>query len=307
MPHSWGVGVVGLGKIAQDQHVPVIEAHPDFHLVAVSSQRGLAVRGACAVRDHADLLAMADVDVVVICTPPQVRHAIARDALSAGKHVMLEKPPTATISELSDLVRRAEAAGQVLMTTWHSQHNAAVDEAKRLLAGQVVSRLAVSWKEDVRKWHPGQSWIFEPGGFGVFDPGVNALSIVTKIMPQPVFLRGADLVFPQNAGAPIAATLRFDGPDHRAEFDWRQEGGEIWEVNVETEGGARLTLAEGGTRLLVDGALRVAAAPAEYQSIYTRFAELLQIGQCEIDEAPFRLVADAFLLGRRQETTAFEP
>jgi hypothetical protein len=208
------IGVIGLGKIAQDQHLPVIAANPDFELVAVSSPRGLAAPGvAHAVRDHAALLAIPEVEAVAICTPPQVRHGIARDALAAGKHVMLEKPPAASISELADLVRLADAAGRVLMTTWHSQHNAAVDEAKRLLAGRTVARLFVNWKEDVRKWHPGQAWIFEAGGFGVFDPGINALSIVTKIMPTPVFLREAVLEFPSSAEAPIAAALRFDGRD----------------------------------------------------------------------------------------------
>jgi D-galactose 1-dehydrogenase len=107
--------------------------------------------------------------------------------------------------------------GKVLMTTWHSQYNAGVDEAKRRLSGKRVSKLFVNWREDVRKWHPGQTWIFEAGGFGIFDPGINALSIVTKIMPEPVFVKGADLFFPSNADAPIAANVTFsvagrDGP-----------------------------------------------------------------------------------------------
>src|ERR1700704_3715551 len=126
------IGLIGLGKIAQDQHLPVIAKNPAFELAAVSSQRGLTAGNALAFRDHAELLAKTpDLQAVAVCTPPQARQAIARDALLAGKHVMLEKPPTATISELSDLKRLAEAKGLVLMTTWHSQYNAGVDEAKR--------------------------------------------------------------------------------------------------------------------------------------------------------------------------------
>ncbi len=56
------------------------------------------------------MLALADLDAVAICTPPQVRHAIARDAIEAGKHVLLEKPPTATLSELEDLRRAGRAS-----------------------------------------------------------------------------------------------------------------------------------------------------------------------------------------------------
>ena len=65
--------------------------------------------------------------------------------------------------------------------------------------------LKVTWKEDVRHWHPGQEWIWEPGGFGVFDPGINALSIVTKILPEPIFADSATIEVPANTATPIAA------------------------------------------------------------------------------------------------------
>ncbi len=301
------IGVIGLGKIAQDQHLPVIAADGAFQLVAVSSQRGLTAPGALAFRDHAALLRdTPELDAVAICTPPQVRHAFARAALAAGKHVMLEKPPTATISELSDLKADAERRGLVLMTTWHSQYNAAVDEARARLAGETVKRLFVNWKEDVRKWHPGQAWIWQAGGFGVFDPGINALSIVTKIMPQPVFVAEAELLTPANAQAPIAANLRFAGHDLRAEFDWRQTGDESWEMTIETQSGHVLVLAGGGARLAVDGVTVVAQPPREHQDIYRHFDLLLREGRSHVDAAPFELVADAFMLGRRTEVEAFQ-
>jgi D-galactose 1-dehydrogenase len=306
------IGIVGYGKIAQDQHVPVIAGSDAFVLVAVASTRGAGPPGLERVfTDHRDMLAMADLDAVAICTPPSVRHAIARDALAAGKHVMLEKPPAATLSELEDLARRARDAGRTLFTTWHSQANAAVDEARRRLAGERVRRLAVTWREDVRRWHPGQAWIWQAGGFGVFDPGINALSILTKILPDPLFVAGATLSFPENADAPIAAEITFatgqGEEDLRADFDWRQEGDQFWDVAIETESGRALHLAEGGTRLTVDGREVVAEPPAEYQGLYARFAELVDAGQSEVDAAPFRLVADAFMIGRRVTVERFDP
>lgn len=304
---AYRIGVIGLGKITQDQHLPVIAQDADFTLAAVSSQRGLTAPGALAFRDHADLLARTpDLHAVAVCTPPQARYAIALDALRAGKHVMLEKPPAATLAELAALEAAAAARGLVLMTTWHSQYNAAVDRARALLAGQSVTRLFVNWKEDVRKWHPGQAWIWRAGGFGVFDPGINALSIVTKIMPQPVIVTEAELLVPENAQAPIAANLRFAGAgDLRAEFDWRASGGETWEITVETASGQRMHLSGGGARLEVDGALAVAEPMREYQGIYRHFAQLLRDGRSHVDAAPFRLVADAFMLGRHRATEAF--
>jgi D-galactose 1-dehydrogenase len=305
------IGIVGLGKIAQDQHIPIIRANPAFELVGVSSQRGLGVDGVPhAFKNHREMLALADLDAVAICTPPQVRHEIARDAIEAGKHVLLEKPPTATLSELQDLRRLGERAGTVVFTAWHSQYNSAVDEARRTLEGERVKRLLVTWKEDVRHWHPGQQWIWEAGGFGVFDPGINALSIVTKIMPDPIFVKRADLQFPANRDTPIAAGLAFTsgdgGGELRAVFDWRQTGPQSWDIEIETEAGARLRLVSGGARLEIGGRVIADETPAEYEAIYERFDALLREGRSEVDDAPFRLVADAFMIGRRVTVEAFE-
>ena len=304
------VGIIGFGKIAHDQHVPAIAGNPAFTLAAITSQRGLSLPGIPTFRTPAAMYAgMPDLDTVAVCTPPQVRHATARAALVAGKHVMLEKPPAATLSELDDLVRFAESQGRVLFATWHSQYNAAVAETKRRLAGKEVATLAVTWKEDVRRWHPGQAWIWAAGGFGVFDPGINALSIVSRIMPSPVFVRRADLTFPSNCAAPIAASLEFatTAPHGSltAEFDWRQTGDQTWEIAIDTGDGDRLLLENGGARLTVNGRLIVEEKPTEYEQIYARFAEILAAGISDIDAAPLRLVADAFLVGRRIETAPF--
>ena len=308
----YSIAIIGLGKIAQDQHVPVIRGDPDATLAAIVSTRGASVEGVPGFRTPAEAYAaLPDLDAVAICTPPQVRYALAREALNAGKHVMLEKPPALTVTELTDLATHAADLGRVLFTTWHSQHNAGVDAARARLAGRRIRRLHIAWKEDVRRWHPGQAWIWEVGGFGVFDPGINALSILTKIMPGPVFVRGAELLTPSNRDMPIAATLRFASPaasddaQLTAAFDWRQTGGQSWSIEVETEEGGTLSLEGGGTTLRVDGVRMVDQPMAEYESLYRRFATLLATRTSEVDAAPFQLVADAFLIGRRVATEPF--
>lgn len=305
------IGIIGLGKIAQDQHLPVIKANPDFQLLAVSSQRGLTHEDAkYTFQDYRELLKIPEIEAVSICTPPQVRHQIAREALLAGKSVLLEKPPAATLSELQDLKELAAKVGRVVFTTWHAQYNKAVDEAKKALAGWTIKRLLVTWKEDVRHWHPGQQWIWQAGGFGVFDPGINALSIVTRIMPEPVFIKASTLEFPANRDAPIAANLTFSMShgqgDLQAVFDWRQTGPQTWDIEVETEAGLSLKLTHGGSCLEIGGRQVVQEQPAEYQGIYRRFDELLNTRQSEVDDTPFRLVGDAFMIGKRVQVEAFE-
>jgi D-galactose 1-dehydrogenase len=308
--NKYKVAIIGVGKIVEDQHLPVIARSPRFELAAVASQRGVPVEGAPTFRTPEEMYrAVPDIDAVAVCTPPQVRWSYAREAIAAGKHVLLEKPSTATVGELIDLRDYAATEKRVIFTTWHSQYNAAVEAAARALAGQTVKYLQINWKEDVRRWHPGQKWIWLAGGFGVFDPGINALSIVTRILPDPIFIRRADLMFPDNCDAPIAARIDFSAAksfEHlRADFDWRQTGEQTWEIQIDTEAGNRLTLAKGGSRLDIDGKLVAEEPMAEYEGIYDRFATLLDDGRSLVDEAPMRLAADAFLIGKRITTEPF--
>lgn len=306
------LALVGLGKIARDQHLPAIAATAGLRLAAIASRSAPATDLPLYPDLAALLAAEPGIDGVTLCTPPQGRFDQAHTALLAGKHLMLEKPPGATLSEVHALQELAAAQGVTLFATWHSREAAGVAPARDWLAGRRIRHVEVVWKEDVRHWHPGQAWIWEPGGLGVFDPGINALSIVTAILPEPMRLERADLSFPANRAAPIAAELAFrtaSGAPVSAAFDWRQTGPQSWDITVETEDGGRLLLTHGGSRLTLDGAPALEAEEAEdaeYRRLYARFAALVAAGRSDVDLAPLTHVADAFLLGRRIEVEAFE-
>jgi D-galactose 1-dehydrogenase len=301
------VAIVGLGKIARDQHVPAIARTKGIELAAVASRNASLDSVAHFPTLDALLREAPEIDAVALCTPPQVRRAQAQSALQAGKRVLLEKPPGATVSELALLVELARQRRRTLFATWHSRFAPGVEPARAFLVGQEIRSVRIAWKEDVRVWHPGQAWIWEPGGLGVFDPGINALSIVTRILPRPIFLTGAELSFPANRATPIAAWLDYadiTGVPVHAEFDWRQTGPQLWDIHIETAKG-HLTLASGGSRLLHEGHVLVDEKEAEYAGIYRRFVELVAAGESDVDIGPLTLVADAFLLGRRVEAAAF--
>jgi D-galactose 1-dehydrogenase len=302
------IAIVGFGKIARDQHLPAIAATDGVTLAAIASRNAsLADIPHFATID--DLLREGPaIDAVALCTPPQVRRVQALKALAAGKHVMLEKPPGATVSELDPLIALAAQNSRTLFATWHSRFAPAVEPARAWLAARRIEKVAISWKEDVRVWHPGQSWIWEPGGLGVFDPGINALSILTRILARPVFVTGAELSFPANRAAPIAARLSLAdaaGLSIAAEFDFRQTGPQSWDIVVDTDDGP-LTLSGGGARLAARDQVLVNTPEAEYPALYRRFVELVAAGTSDVDLAPLRLVADAFMLGRRRTVEPFE-
>ena len=298
------IAILGFGKIAEDQHVPAIAGNDRFELVATSSRSGQGV--AQTFTDWRELIRDVEgLEAVAITTPPGPRYEIARECVLAGLHCLLEKPPTATLSEIADLACLAEGEGVSLFATWHAQHHRTVDAAARALAGKRIARLDIRWHEDVHKWHPGQDWIWQPGGFGVFDPGINAFSIATRIFPGALFVRSAELSLPRDAQTPIAAEIELsspqaDGPLH-CRLDWRRSAGEEWTIAVETSDGIRVRLDDGGAKLTIDGQTTTDEGPGEYPEIYREFLDLIDTRGSRVDIAPLRLVADCLLLGERRE------
>lgn len=296
------IAIIGFGKIAEDQHVPSISDNPRFELAATSSRSGHGIEPLYS--DWRELLRSVEgLEAVAITTPPSVRHEIASVCIETGLHVLMEKPPTSTLSEVDDLIGLAEAKGVTLYGTWHSRHNPSVPIAAQALAGKRIAEMQIRWHEDVYKWHPGQRWIWDAGGFGVFDPGINALSIVTAIFPGALFVRSAQLGVPANAETPVTAEIDFasevaDGPLH-ASFDFLRTEGEEWTIDIKTTDGLNIFLKEGGARLFIDGAEQDVSGPGEYPDIYREFVDLIDQRRSSVDVRPLRLVADSYLAACR--------
>jgi D-galactose 1-dehydrogenase len=301
------IALVGLGKIARDQHCPALAALADFELLAGASPHS-RIEGLPWYRDLETLLREVPiVTAVSLCTTPQVRFDIARYALQQGRDVLLEKPPGMTVNEVTGLVRIAEQKSAVLFASWHSRHACAVQSARAWLAGRTLREIRINWKEDVRVWHPGQSWIWQAGGLGVFDPGINALSILTYLLPGNLVLRDADLSYPENCETPIAARVLLadstDTPVHM-ELDFLHPGAPRWDIEVET-GSGRLLLSRGGKLMTIDDRPVETPPSEEYVSLYAHFADLVHHRRNDVDLAPLQLVADAFLCGRRNTVAPF--
>ena len=304
------VALVGIGKIALDQHVPAINASADWELSATVSRHG-SVAGVPAYDDFDAMLAeRTDIRVVSLCLPPVPRFDYAARAIAAGRHLMLEKPPGATLSECHTLADMAREAGVALYATWHSRQADKVPAAKAWLQDKRLISLTITWRENVRQWHPGQDWVFEAGGLGVFDPGINALSILTEILPDPVHLTGAELQFPENRDTPIAAQCRFHHPhgaDVSMDLDWLEPGAPTWSIEAVTDQG-RMRMENGGGHLIIDDMPddSLPGLTGEYPRLYAQMAKLVETGAVDMDLAPMRHVADAFTLGRRVSVAPFE-
>jgi D-galactose 1-dehydrogenase len=300
------IALVGVGKIARDQHIPSIAGNADYELVATVSRHDPQMDVPWFADLDALLASGIAVDAVALCTPPQVRYELAVKALQHKLHVFLEKPPGATLAEVESLRAIADEAGVTLFASWHSRYAAGVEPARAWLDARRIDDVTIIWREDVRVWHPGQAWIWQAGGLGVFDPGINALSIVTHILPRPFFLTEATLEVPSNCQAPIAADLTFTdslGTPIHMDLDFRQTGPQSWDIIVQTDAG-ELKLEKGGSVLTLPEGVRE-AEDREYPELYARFAGLVKGGVSDVDIAPLRHVADAFLRGHMRAVEPF--
>jgi D-galactose 1-dehydrogenase len=305
--HPIRIGLVGYGKIAQDQHVPAICRNSRFELVAVATL-GQRCPGVNNFSSLAELLANGpQVDAIAFCTPPQGRFALVQQALHAAKHVLVEKPPCSTLGEAMTLIDEAGQAGVSGLFAWHSRFAPGVLNAKQWLNGKTLRQVRVDWKEQVRKWHPGQAWIWQAGGLGVFDPGINALSIVTELVPGALFVKSAALSVPGNCQAPIAASLQIRNGgqvDVLAEFDFDHSDNEQWRIELHCDEGV-MRLEAGGARVSIDGVPQEVSDEAEYPAMYRHFAELIANHQSDLDLQPLRIVADSFFVGSKTTVADF--
>ena len=243
------------GILREISTFPCLHANEAFELAACASRNSRVDGVETSPTIEAMLDGCPDLDAISICTPPQVHYEAAKLALKSGKHVFLEKPPCATTAQLDRLAAIAREStapcsrpGIPVMRPASSRRGIGFRPAKS-------ATCRVTWKEDVRQWHPGQTWIWEAGGFGVFDPGINAISILTQYFPEPIFVTAADLFVPSNCASPIAADIAFaidGGARIPAAFDFRHTGVQTWDIDIETDGGMlKLSAGEAYCRLTV--------------------------------------------------------
>lgn len=304
------IAVIGVGQIARQQHLPALENDPDFTIVAAVSPVPVALNvpvfATLAELRQSDLV----LDAVALCTPPALRYGLAHEALASGWHVLLEKPPTVTRSQAESLSRLADERGLTIFAAWHSVYAASIPALREILPTLSIERVTIAWKENAEKWHPGADWLWRDGALGVFDAGINALSILCTLSSEAILYDAALLSFHDNQRAPSHVRLAMRGSETglpiTAEFDWRHEAAsEIWEIVWHAGNGERVILSEGGARLH-RGSLEIVLAEAhEYAGVYRHFAALIREGRSSLDLRALDLVTDALAFGTRQNPDGY--
>ena len=355
----YNVVIVGYGEIARLAHLPVLSSRSDTHVVGlvdvnfevdeISSGANSADESSSAVnplkfRTISDAFDYYDgnIHAICICTPKTVTLSVALECLEAAAArpvrttligMLIEKPPGDDIEELNTVVDYATSSGVSIFTACHTAacpSRRHIDEwlfenntnKQQQICMRRLKTIAITWKESVRKWHPGQIWISSASGGGVTDMLFNPLSLIVSLFGlesmKSIRLINAELVRPCNWEAPISGFAEFiitipyrDGGDVkeveidiplRADFafdyeppandDKKEE--EIWSINFVDFNSSILTLIDGGAQAFID-LKRVTTEPTaeyplrpEYETLYDQFVDLLQRNQ---GDAPSMVIA----------------
>lgn len=181
------VGIIGAGLQA-GRRAPVLVGLPGTDLVVISaadleSARQLAVSVGCeAAEGWESVVERKDLDVVLVCTPPDLHARISIAAMRSAKHVLCEKPLARTLDEAEEMVAVATETGRVLKCGFNHRHHPAVQQVRRWFdAGKVGEPLFVRARYGIGG-RPGyeQEWRADPrivGGGQLMEQGIHAIDL----------------------------------------------------------------------------------------------------------------------------------
>ncbi len=196
------VGIIGCGKIAQVRHLPEYAANPGAHIAALfdlntARAQELAARyGATAYPSYKALLADPAIDAVSVCTANDSHAQIACEALTAGKHVLCEKPMATTLADCERMVALARETGKKLMIGQNQRLAGAHRKARELIAEGAIGT-PLTFSTAFRHGGP-ESWSVDPGaGTWFFDSkravlgamadlGVHKTDLIQYLLGQTV-------------------------------------------------------------------------------------------------------------------------
>ena len=172
----WGPNLVrNFAASARTKVVAIAEPSPSRRQAA-----GVTVPHIRCVAEAAELIGDPEVDAVVIATPIFTHHALAKAALEAGKHVLVEKPLAPSVAEAQELAALAAKARRVLMVDHTFVYTAAVRKIRDLIAAGDLGR--VLYLDSVRI----NLGLFQPDFNVIWDLAPHDLTIIDHVLSQAV-------------------------------------------------------------------------------------------------------------------------
>lgn len=196
MSKTLNVGIVGYGFAARTFHAPIISSVQGLALTKIVQRSGSSCEkeypGVQAVKDISALYGDEEIDLVVITTPSTNHYEITRQALLAGKHVVVEKPFTKTTKEADELIDLARRQNKVLSVFHNRRWDGDFLTLKEVVSKGLLGRITeaeLRWdrfspKADPERWRDAG----EEGSGTFYDLGVHLIDQALTLfgMPQSV-------------------------------------------------------------------------------------------------------------------------
>jgi scyllo-inositol 2-dehydrogenase (NADP+) len=151
------VGLIGFGLAGRSFHAPVIRAVPGLKLAAILQRSGDEATklypDARIMRSVEELLTMSDLRLIVVATPNDTHHSIARQCLAAGRDVVVDKPLAPTMEEALDLVKFAQESGRLLTVYQNRRYDGDFQAVQQLVASGHLGRI-VRFESNYDRFRP---------------------------------------------------------------------------------------------------------------------------------------------------------
>jgi len=186
------VALIGYGYAGRTFHAPLIRSVPGLALRVVASSRPADVHadlpGVTVVPDALAAARSDDVDLVVIASPNDTHHPLARAALHAGKHVVVDKPFTVTTDEARELIRLARERGRLLSVFHNRRWDADFLTVRQLVRSGALGNVA-QFESHFDRYRPAvrARWREQdvPGGGVWYDLGPHLLDQAVQLFGPP--------------------------------------------------------------------------------------------------------------------------
>jgi len=147
--HKLRIGIVGAGNIVRTRHLPALQRHAEVEIVAVSNSTYESAEKFCSenvpqatpMQNWADLLALHDLDIIWIGTPPYMHSAVTISALEAGKHVFCQARMSMDLAEAEEMLAASKRYPELVTMLCPPPYGMRADLlVKKLLAENYVGR-----------------------------------------------------------------------------------------------------------------------------------------------------------------------
>lgn len=199
-------GIVGFGLSGQVFHAPFIDVHPGYNLHTIVSTGSLAAAKypkSQITDSFSELILNPEIDLVVICSPNQLHYPQAKQALEAGKHVVVEKPFTVNSTETQSLIEISRKSGKLVIPFHNRRWDSDLLTLKHIIAQGYLGKI-VEYESRFDRYTPEISraaWRYQhaEGGGTLFDLGIHLIDQAVSLFgkPEGVFAR----LFNQRAGS----------------------------------------------------------------------------------------------------------